>query len=176
MNFATNLLRAVGAAAVTVMLMASMPSAHAVEQTWSFSGTLDSGSYAGQSYSGQFSFDDSIGTGYADLNSFSMIFLGTSFNLANALAGSAAASLADGALLGVSYSFEGSALGFSLVEGFSNASESFLAYDVLSNGLVVDGMSGAGSVIYAPVPEPQSYAMLLAGLGLLAFASRRWVK
>ncbi|WP_374565565.1 FxDxF family PEP-CTERM protein, partial [Nitrosomonas sp.] len=29
------------------------------------------------------------------------------------------------------------------------------------------------NLVYAPVPEPETYAMLLAGLGLLGFAARR---
>ena len=33
--------------------------------------------------------------------------------------------------------------------------------------------SGAGSVIYAAVPEPESYALLLAGLGLMGALARR---
>jgi hypothetical protein len=32
---------------------------------------------------------------------------------------------------------------------------------------------GGGELVLAPVPEPETYAMLLAGLGLLGFAARR---
>jgi len=31
----------------------------------------------------------------------------------------------------------------------------------------------AGSIVVSPVPEPQTYAMLLAGLGLMVFSTRR---
>jgi hypothetical protein len=35
------------------------------------------------------------------------------------------------------------------------------------------GMVGFGGAVTIPVPEPESYAMLLAGLGLLGFTTRR---
>ena len=38
-------------------------------------------------------------------------------------------------------------------------------------GLILDGSSTAWSV--SPVPESETYAMLLAGLGILGFAARR---
>jgi hypothetical protein len=46
----------------------------------------------------------------------------------------------------------------------------YLAYSQLGTSGVVDG---AGSIVYAPVPEPETYAMMLAGLGLLGLAARR---
>lgn len=42
--------------------------------------------------------------------------------------------------------------------------------DTLSNGNV---LSASGSVTVSPIPEPETYAMLLAGLGLLGFVTRR---
>lgn len=39
------------------------------------------------------------------------------------------------------------------------------------HGLAIDNFSFAATL--APVPEPESYAMLLAGLGLIGFAARR---
>lgn len=177
MQYISNMFRAVCIGVLASILIAAMPSAQAVEQTYSFSGTVESGAYTGENYSGSFSFDDAVGTGFAPMTGFSMSFLGQMFSLANAAANSPLdVTLSGGSIFGISYDFTGDALGFSLIAGVTDVSESFLAYDVYSGDQVVDGMSGTGNLIYAPVPEPQSYAMLLAGLGLLGFASRRWFK
>lgn len=45
-----------------------------------------------------------------------------------------------------------------------------------SNGSGGDGYKGVGSVDLAPVPEPSTWAMLLAGLGMLGFMARRRAK
>ena len=47
------------------------------------------------------------------------------------------------------------------------------AWSALYLAYTVGGMDGAGSLVYAPVPEPESYALMLAGLGLLGAATRR---
>ncbi len=68
--------------------------------------------------------------------------------------------------------------------GSTGGSTSYLSF---SGGAVpgayelrVDGSSSssgpnayAGSVVISPVPEPETYAMLLAGLGLIGFTARR---
>lgn len=161
MNYATKMLRTVGAAAVAALFVASMPAAHAVEQTWNFNGTLNDAAF-----SGSFSFDDAVlsavegfdGT-YAPVTSFSMSYLGASYSLADVWEGYAEVSFYNDAFLGLLTSVD---------------PMTFIA-DPWDGAYVTDGFASA-DVIYAPVPEPQSYAMLLAGLGLLGFASRRWVK
>ncbi len=40
-------------------------------------------------------------------------------------------------------------------------------------GMLLDNVSVDGGAITSPIPEPGTYAMLLAGLGLLGFAARR---
>jgi hypothetical protein len=70
-----------------------------------------------------------------------------------------------------------------LVGSINPATSSFtLAGSAITPGyysLAVNGHSDAGmgayalSVMVTAVPEPESYAMMLAGLGLLGFASRR---
>ncbi|MDP3715635.1 MAG: FxDxF family PEP-CTERM protein, partial [Burkholderiales bacterium] len=37
---------------------------------------------------------------------------------------------------------------------------------------VIDG-SVASAATFAPIPEPETYAMMLAGMGLMAFVARR---
>lgn len=44
--------------------------------------------------------------------------------------------------------------------------------DVLGNQSMTTGGSFGGAVMLAPVPEPETYGMMLGGLGLLAFLAR----
>jgi hypothetical protein len=48
-------------------------------------------------------------------------------------------------------------------------------YYVQVNGTMVSTTSGAfgGAIMLAPVPEPETYGMMLAGLGLVGFLARR---
>lgn len=67
----------------------------------------------------------------------------------------------------------------SLVDGGLSADWSYLASVYRANGagqIVGSGvlaLGGQGVFLLTPVPEPESYAMLLAGLGLIGFAARR---
>ena len=154
---------------LVAMLCAALPAAQAATQQ--FSGSLDSGHYAGQIFSGLFSYNDSAvantGEFFQELDSFSMNFLGRAWTLSEAIS-TAEASFLDGVFLGVSYSADGVNIGFSFIPGFDSLRQAALAYDTPL------GFSGAGTVVYAPVPEPTSSSMLLAGLGLLGvLASRR---
>lgn len=53
MNYAFNMMRAVFVGAMLALFAATLPSAHAAEQTWRFNGTLND-----SAFSGSFSFDD----------------------------------------------------------------------------------------------------------------------
>lgn len=57
---------------------------------------------------------------------------------------------------------------YQLQFGVVNANDT--AFD---SGLAFDGASIGGTTIGSPVPEPQTYAMLLAGLGLIGFVTYR---
>lgn len=155
---------------LAALLLASLPAAHAAEQLWNVSGTLDSGHFAGQSYAGTFSFDDAglLGSGeeWLPVGTLSLNFAGTAYTLANADA-PAEVSFFDGAFLGLSASFSNGDPQFSLIPGWSDISDAFVAYDT------VQGFSGAGSLVYAPVPEPEAWAMLLVGLGLVGLRIRK---
>lgn len=167
---------------VTALLLAALPAAHAAIQTYDFNGSVESGVFTGYSYTGSLSFDDAIfsldefdpGYAYAPLTTFSagLVGEGQSVSLAHAIS-TPEAYLLNGSFLGASFSAETGRFGFSLVPGTFHVSEAFFAYDAPNYG-----NSGTGSLNYAaaPVPEPQTYAMLLAGLGLLGFAARRMTK
>ncbi|MCE3604497.1 FxDxF family PEP-CTERM protein [Massilia sp. P8910] len=57
----------------------------------------------------------------------------------------------------------------------STASLSAGAYTIQVKGSILSNSSGRYStnIALAPVPEPETYAMMLAGLGLLGFTARR---
>ncbi len=160
--------------ALAALLLAALPAAQAATQNYIFSGTLDSGIFSGQAFSGSFSFDDaaltSVGSEWLGVGDLSFSFLGHTFTLSDAAA-PAEVGYFNGNFLGLSFSVESSEPKFSLIAGYENASEAFIAYDTSAIG-----GSGAGSLIYAAVPEPESYALLLAGLGLMGAVARRRAK
>lgn len=163
---------------LALALCAALPAAQAATHAYNFSGAMDSGAHNGSNFTGSLSFDDAGLTGIGDewLNaaSVSFSFLGNTWTLGHAAPGSMAeVAFTDGAFLGLSFSVNAPNLGFSLMPA-SFGDPAWIAYDVIQNGQVVSGLSGAGTVIYAPVPEPDASSMLLAGLGLIcALASRR---
>lgn len=155
---------------LAALLLAALPAAQAATQSWNVSGTLDSGHFTGQSFAGTFSFDDASLTGFGDewltVDNLALNFAGMDYTLADADA-PAEVSFFDGAFLGLSFSTTSSRdPQISFVAGFSGLGDAFVAYDTSL------GLSGAGDAIYAPVPEPDTYALLLAGLGLLGIAAR----
>lgn len=151
-------------AAAFGLMFAALSPAQAAVQTYAISGTLDSGFYIGESFSGSFSFDDAALNGLGDewlgVSSLNLDFLGSSYALADADA-PAEVGFYDGAFLGLSYSVSSSDPQLALIAGTFDASDAFFAYDTAA------GISGAGSVIYAPVPEPRDWMLMLAGIGLV---------
>lgn len=159
--------------ALAALLVAVLPAAQAATQTYAFSGSLDSGALIGESFSGQFSFDDATltlsGEEYLGVDTLGLNFLGANWGLGQLDAGALAeVKFVEGVFAGLSYSATLAGTSLSLVPGFMDTSDAFLAYTPSV------GLEGAGNVIYAPVPEPQTYAMLLAGMAIMGtMAARR---
>ena len=152
------------------LFFAVLSSAEAAVQTYNFSGMLDSGYYVGEHFSGSFSFSDvalvDIGEEWLVVDSLSMNILGNTYTLANADA-PVEVGYINGSFLGLSYSVSSGEPQFSFIPGLSDVSEAYVAYDTPS------GLSGAGDVMYAPVPEPKDWLLILAGLGLVGVMVER---
>ena len=160
------------AAATFGVLFAAFSPAQAAIQSYTFNGAVDSGSLIGETYSGSFSFDDAALSGIADewlsVDNLAMSFMGSSYTQANVASGAAVeVGYQDGVFLGLSYSVDAVSIPFTFVAGYADASDAYFAYD---NGA---GVAGAGSVNYAPVPEPRSWMLILAGVGLVGMMVER---
>jgi hypothetical protein len=158
-----------------VALLSTVLPAQAAIQNYNFTGAIDSGFYDGSLFSGSFSFDDATidnsGLDITGLLSFDMSLLNTSYNFAS-LSGTPDVSFQDGSFLGLSLNIESVSpnVNFTFVPGSLDTSDAFTFYDTSS------GVGGGGSILYTtavPVPEPETYAMFLAGLGLMGVLSRR---
>ncbi len=139
-------------------------SAQAAIVTYDVDVAIDSGSLAGENFSGFFSYDDAnltgLGSEFLGVSDLSFNFLGVEYTEADDSFGPEV-EFFDGQFLGLLYSTD---VAFSFVPGFFDVSEAFFAYDTPAEG------AGAGDVTYtlrqAPpstsVPEPASMLGLLA--------------
>lgn len=165
-HYAANLL-------ATLVLLGTVP-AQAALNTYNFSGALDSGALMGETFSGQFSFEDSalmgVGNEYLNVNALNLNFLSHAYTQADAVAATEVAFM-DGSFLGLSFAVESSYPKFAIIPGFLDVTEAYLAYQP---GV---GTSGYGSIAYTlapvPVPLPATLGMLMAGLGLFGFSTRK---
>ena len=161
-------------AALIGLLLLGATSAQAATNTYTFSGTLDFGVFNGETFSGQFSFDDAALTGagseYQAVDTLNLSFHSQTYTQANAAINTIAdVAFLDGVFLGLSFTVESSDPKFSFIAGVTDVLGASFAYAPNA------GISGYGTVAYtlAPVPEPKTYLMVLAGLGLIGFVVRK---
>jgi hypothetical protein len=144
-----------------ITLVLAVPASQAASVGYSFSVSIDSGSLAGQSFAGSFSYDDAqvpvpnpFGGDLFELSSFDFSFVGGPF--AKADLDYAGAVLDNGSFIGLEL---GDAT-FAFLPASGPFAASF-AYDFGLNG------AGNGSIVYTPrmteLPEPGT-AWLAAGL------------
>ena len=144
--------------------------AHAAPVAYSFTGVADSGALTGAAYAGGFSVDPAalagVGDEFLPVSGFGFSFLGTSYSAADF---APAAHFADGVFVGLDgFADLGGVESLALISGVSEVGEAYFAYDLAAG-------AGFGPLAYtvAAVPEPQTLALLAAGLGLVATVARR---
>jgi hypothetical protein len=146
----TRLARVLGTA---LALALGTHAAHAVD--YSLTGSLTDGPLTGQTFSGNFSFNETAlsasFTGELPLTAFGLQLGTLAYTLAGADAGST----------------PGAAFAGGLVAGFTGFDQAYLGY--VGSG----GAAGFGSYSVAVVPEPGTWAMWLAGLVGVAHMARR---
>lgn len=158
-----------GATALLAMsaLLSAVP-AQAALKTYSFTGALDSGAFIGETFAGQFSYEDTALTGidseYLNVSTLDFSFHQRAFTQDDAAAATEVAFM-DGVFRGLSFAVTSFDPKFALTPGVVDMSDAYFAYQPNV------GTSGYGSVAYtlAPVPEPATSLMMLAGLALLVF-------
>ena len=160
------------AAGLAIALLFCADSSQANSVNYTFNGAIDFGALNGETYSGQFSFNDAglTPSGFKSLvlDSLSFSFHGGSFGLANAAA-TPTADFQNAMFLGISYTVNAFDPAFSLNAGFVDTSDAYFSYTP------IHGIAGYGSVTFTPkpVPLPPSLWLVLGGLaGLVGFESR----
>ena len=129
-------------------------------------------------------FDFSIGAGFVGtLTIVDAVFGGDTFkitNFGNLLGSTSSVPLADiGSAVDHGYDFDAafadssfSSAVFTLGAGIYRIG-GFLDQSLLLDGLRLDSTAGALRLSVAPIPEPSTYAILLAGLGVVGLVARR---
>jgi hypothetical protein len=149
--------------------------AHALD--YSFTGTLSDGPLTGQSFSGNFSFNEAAlsasFTGELPLTAFGLQLGAQLYTLTGADAGSTPGAAFDGGqFVGLSFSDSqavdsASRPHVAFVAGFTAFDQAYLGY--VGSG----GAAGFGSYSVAVVPEPGTWALWLAGLVGVTHMARR---
>lgn len=152
-----------------LLAAAALIATSAQAASYNFNGAIDAGSPSvlGETFAGSYTVDTSVLTGLGfeslALSAFSMTFMSWNY----ALNASATADYQDGVFLGLSYQSGGPGWLLTLNSGSVDASDAFLHYQHAI------GAVGSGGYSVTAVPEPESYALMLGGLGVVGWLARR---
>ncbi|WP_422017571.1 FxDxF family PEP-CTERM protein [Roseateles sp.] len=139
--------------------------AHA--DSFNFSGTVDAGPLSGQTFAGSYTFNAAQVSGSAfeqlALSAFTLNFNSVTYTLN----GSATADYADGVFLGLSYTSTNAAGTLSLLSGSMDVTDAFLHFQPTT------GLESSGGYTVTAVPEPETWALMLGGLGAIGMLARR---
>lgn len=167
MNHITILRTALAAAAL------SLAAAAASADDFYFKGSITAseiGGVAGQTFGGTFSLDlpASDFSGEVLLTAFNFSFGGQTYTLTAADVGSPAAMSFDaGQFAGFRYVSTLNSTSLDLFSGFPEALQGTLVH------VNAGGLASEGSFQISAVPEPESYALMLGGLGLVGWLACR---
>lgn len=152
------------ALAVTVLSLGAAQAA-----SFDFTGQIETGPLTGQTFSGQFGYNEALVTGVSyeqiNLTSWTLNAFGQTFTTAGA-SSTPQAGFYDGQFVGITAGYSSPTMSVNLVDGFFDLGGAYVAYATPAG-------EGFGSYAITPVPEPSSWALAIAGLAVVGGVARR---